>query len=96
MPKSRIGRGVRGRRVSGRRLYLEVVASEERRIECVDLARAPGQGGHVGGHSGTCADLHGLVAAPLPVLVYEPVSVLVLLEGGVLVVMVVGMEDEAQ
>ena len=71
-----------------------VVACEERRLECVDLARAPGQGGHVGGHSGTCADFHGLVAAPLPVLVYEPVNVLALLERGVLKVMVVEMEDE--
>ena len=75
--------------------YLEgSVADEECRLECVDLARAPGQGGHVGGHSGTCADFHGLVAAPLPVLVYEPVNVLALLECGVHEVIVVGMEDE--
>ena len=77
--------------------YLEgSVADEERHLECVDLARAPGQGGDVGGHSGTCADLRGLVTAPLPGLVYEPVSVLVLLEGVVLEVMVLVMEDEAQ
>ena len=52
-------------------------------------------GGLAGSQRGTSAGFHGLVTAPLPVLVYEPVVVVLLLGDVVIEVGILGkMEDE--